>query len=356
MGVSVNMAYRKQRILLFLLTMVFLIVGCAGTDSQVTTSGDGNQKESTTFFAMDTVMEITVYGDPSLLETVKEEILSLEKKLSVTDEESEIFHLNQEKEQLLSSDTEELLDRSLRLCRQTDGNLDISIYPVVRAWGFTTGEYRVPSGEELQELLTYVDYTKISLDGSRAFLKEGMQIDLGSVAKGYAGDRVIGLFRESGVTSALLNLGGNVQALGTKPDGSLWKIAVRNPAGDGYAGALEIADKAVVTSGGYERYFEQDGKTYRHIMDPKTGLPVDNGLLSVTIVGNEGTLCDAYSTALFVMGLSDALDFWRKTEDVSFDAVFLTEDGRVVITEGLEDCFTLTGEYANAEMAVIRRE
>ncbi|MBR1700908.1 MAG: FAD:protein FMN transferase [Lachnospiraceae bacterium] len=354
------MICRERRGILLLLMMIFLCFGCAQADSPAYGQGKvkkgESQKETATFFAMDTVMEITVYGDPSLLEAAEEKILSLEKKMSVTNEESEISLLNQNGEQFLSSDTKELLSRALELCGQTDGRLDISIYPIVRTWGFTTGEYRVPSGEELQAFLPYVDYTKILVEDDRAVLKEGMQIDLGSVAKGYAGDQVIELFCENGVTSALLNLGGNVQALGTKPDGSLWKIAIRNPMGEGYAGALEIADKAVVTSGGYERYFVQDGKTYRHIMDPETGYPVENGLVSVTVVGDEGVSCDACSTALFVMGLEDAINFWRKTKDLDFEAVFITEEGKVFITEGLEGCFTLTGAYANAEMAVIQRE
>jgi thiamine biosynthesis lipoprotein len=166
-----------------------------------------------------------------------------------------------------------------------------------------------------------------------------MEIDLGSVAKGYTGDRVIELLRENGVTSALLNLGGNVQALGTKPDGSPWRVAVQDPSGDGCLGVLEIDDQAVITSGGYERYFVEDGVTYWHIIDPADGAPARSGLISVTIVGDSGLLCDGLSTSLFVMGLEDAAQFWR--ENGGFEAVFVTESGQILITEGLQERFSL---------------
>lgn len=222
-------------------------------------SGCGQaEPHSVTLFAMDTVMELTVYGEGSLLDEAQAIIAEGEQRLSVTESGSEIAALNREGANPISPKTEELLRQAQALCEQTGGALDISIYPVVRAWGFTTGEYRVPGNEELAGLLPLVDYQKLQIKEGRAALSSGMQIDLGSVAKGWMGDKVLELFRQSGVKSALLNLGGNVQALGTKPDGSSWRVAVRDPAGEGYAGALEVTDKAVVTSGGYQRYIRQN--------------------------------------------------------------------------------------------------
>ena len=252
----------------------------------------------------------------------------------------------------LSGDTAALLDRALQLCRRTDGALDVTIYPVVRAWGFTTGGSRVPDRAELDGLLERVDYARVSLSGSTLTLPEGMELDLGAVAKGYTGDVLMALLEEAGVTSAIVELGGNVQALGSKPDGSPWRVAVQAPEG-GYAAALEIVDKAVVTSGGYQRFFEQDGEIYWHIIDPAAGRPARSGLASVTIVAEEGTLCDGLSTALFVMGADRAAEFWRETGD--FDFVLLDEEGGVTITEGLEDSFSLCGEWAGRPLEVLRR-
>ena len=228
------------------------------------------------------------------------------------------------------------------LCALTDGALDLSIYPVLRAWGFTTGAYRVPTKGELDELLTHVDYRGVAVDGDgRVTLSAGMEIDLGSVTKGYTGDRICALLRERGVESALLDLGGNVQALGGKPDGSAWRVGVRDPEGDGLLGAVSVRDEAVVTSGGYERCFtDEDGNLWWHILDPADGYPAKNGLLSATVVGSEGVYCDALSTALFVLGEERAVEFWRERRD--FEMVLVTEDGRLLLTPALSGRFTPT--------------
>lgn len=338
----------RQKLAVLLLLLLSL-TGCGGQTEEKTA-------HTATVFAMDTVMDLTVYGDETVLDQAEEQISRLETLFSVTDTSGEIYKLNQTGACALSAETGDLLGRALALCERTDGALDISIYPVVRAWGFTTGVYQVPSEEDLSALLEKVDYTKVAYDpaGGTACLPAGMEIDLGSIAKGYTGDRLTELLKENGVSSALLNLGGNVQALGCKPDGSAWRIAVQDPGGEGYIGILEIADKAVVTSGGYERYFEQDGTVYWHIIDPATGSPARNGLLSVTIVGDSGTLCDGLSTALFVMGPEDAAAFWRASDD--FEAVFVDENGGVTITEGLEGCFSLPEARAGSAVTVLRRD
>ena len=343
-----------KRAFALLLFLAFLLTGCSGQVSAEQTTAA--QPVTGTVFAMDTVMNLAIYGEEELLSQAQECIEDLESRLSVTEETSEIYAVNQNGGGTLSADTADLLSRALELCGRTNGALDLSIYPVVRAWGFTTGEYRVPGSEELEDLLARVDYTKILLDerNGQVSLAAGMEIDLGSVAKGYTGDRVISLLRERGVASALLNLGGNVQALGSKPDGTPWRIAVRDPFGDGYVGILEIANQAVITSGGYERCFVEDGQTYWHIIDPATGAPVRSGLVSVTIVGESGLVCDGLSTALFVMGLEDAADFWQSSDD--FEAILVTEDGQVHITEGLEDVFSLPEDSDLEGVTVVRHD
>ena len=333
------------------LASLLLLTGCGARDGE----GKTEEPRTRTVFAMDTVMDLTVYGgSEDLMREAEELILTLESELSVTDPASEIFAVNGAGEGSVGPDTAEVLSAALELSERTEGKLDCTVYPVLRAWGFTTGDYRIPSEEELDALLPLVDWRRVSLGDGRVTLGSGQMLDLGAVAKGYTGDRLLALFREAGVTSALVNLGGNVQTLGTKPDGSLWRVAVADPLGNGYAGVLETADRAVITSGGYERYFERDGRIYRHILDPDTGLPADNGLISVTIVGERGVVCDGLSTALFVMGEQRAADFWRDSDD--FGMILLTEDGRILLTEGLEDSFTPAGDWTDAPLTVIGRE
>ena len=288
------------------------------------------------FFAMDTVMEFAAYkASENLLAEARDIVMDIERRVSTTRETSEIYALNRDGGGTVSPETAALLDTALSMCRVTGGAFDVSIYPVVRAWGFTTDEYRVPSYDETAALLEHVDYARIRVSGDAVTLPDGMEIDLGGVAKGYAGREAAAYLRRHGVTSGLLNLGGNVQTIGSKPDGTAWRVAIRDPNDDThYAGIVEIRDKAAVTSGGYERYFTaDDGQTYWHIMDPATGRPARNGVISATVIADDGALCDALSTALFVMGAEKAERFWRNHPD--FDMALITDDGEILVTPGL---------------------
>lgn len=342
--------------LLSVLLALLMLTGCTEDTANTPNQTDG-EVHSVTLFAMDTVMELTVYDGEgeAALEQAAELISRLEGLLSTTDVNSEIYAANHSggNPVALSDDTGQLLELALSMCRDTAGALDISIYPVVRTWGFTTGQYQVPDGETIASLLELVDYTRVSLDERALTVPEGMEIDLGAVAKGYTGDRILDLFRQSGVTSAKVNLGGNLQMLGAKTDGSLWRVAVQDPIGDGYAGIVEVENKAVITSGGYERYFEENGVRYWHIIDPATGCPAQSGLISVTIVTGSGVVGDALSTALFVMGKEQAADYWRGRDD--FDFILIGEDGSVTISEGIEDSFSLYGDWTSHDLEVIRR-
>lgn len=337
----------KKYFISAMLSALLFLTGCSAESSPEPVQG--------TFFAMDTMMDFTIYGESGLIDQSESLIASLESLVSVTDTGSELYAINQTGSGTLTGKASSLMEQALEICRRTDGALDLSIYPIVRAWGFTTGSYQVPDEAEIQALLPLVDYRKIQYDAATGTvtLPEGMEIDLGSVAKGYAGQLAAQMLREHGVQSALLNLGGNVQTVGTKPDGSPWQIGIKDPQGEDAMMVLSVEDQAVVTSGGYERYFEQDGQTYWHIMDPSTGHPADSGLISVTIVGDEGVVCDGLSTALFVMGLEKAADLWAQSGD--FEAVFVTASGEVYITEGLRDRFALTEQYADTPVSVIER-
>ena len=346
----------KQLLPILCCCLVFtLLWGCAAPAAP--SPAPSAAPASAQIFAMDTVMDLTLYGDEALLREVTDRIYALEHLLSVTEEQSELARLNRGETVTLSEDTRTLLREALSLCAATDGALDVSIYPVLRAWGFTTGDYAVPSPGTLAALLQSVDYRRVlpAEDGTLT-LPEGMEIDLGSVAKGYTAEILADFLRQQGVASALLNLGGNVQTVGRKPDGSFWRIAIRDPFTGGYLGIIQAEDQAVVTSGGYERYFEQDGKTYWHILDPKTGAPAESGLVSVTVVSDSGLLCDGLSTALFVLGPDRAAAFWRERADHGlgdFEAVFVEADGSVSVTAGLADRFSLTdgGDFRVIEEA-----
>lgn len=319
-------------------------------------SGCAPAEYSATFLAMDTVMSVTVYGKEgqAAADAAKGEIQALEKLLSVTDEGSEIFAANHSggESVAVSGATAEALERALALCGETDGALDVTIYPIVKAWGFTTSEYRVPGEDELAGLLGRVDFTRLTLDGNSLTVPEGMALDLGAVAKGYAADRAAAALQALGVNCAKLELGGNIHLVGSKPDGSPWRIAVRDPSGTGYMGMLETDGGAVVTSGGYERYFEWDGITYWHIIDPATGRPARSGLVSVTVAAQSGTLADALSTALFVMGRDKAVEFWRSRQD--FDFILIGEDGAVTVTAGIVNRFTLSDSWAGHTVEAVQ--
>ncbi len=322
----------------------------AATESktQVTMTTQGDQVATKELFAMDTYMTLTAYGDKGeeAVDQATEEIKRLDKALSTGDEDSQVSKLNANGGGSLTEDTKYLLEKSVELYDSTGGLFDIAIYPVMEAWGFSSQDYKVPDKSELEDLLGLVDVSKIQYneeEGTVKFEQEGMKIDFGGIAKGYTSSRIMKIYEEQGVTSGLVNLGGNVQALGEKPDGSKWKVGIQDPEGKiDYLGTLSIKNQAVITSGGYERYFEEDGKTYHHIIDPRTGYPADSGLLSVTIVSSDGTLADGLSTSLFIMGKDEAIKYWRDHSE-EFDGILETEDGSLYVTEGIAEDFEAKG-------------
>ena len=298
-------------------------------------------------------MTVTAYGKnaENAVDEAVDEINRLETVLSAEKKESDIYKLNQTGSGTLSEDTKDIVSEALKINKATNGAFDISIYPLMVKWGFTTQKYNVPSKSEISKLLKNVDSSKIEFDEKSSSIKLGknMKIDLGGIAKGYTSSRVMQIFKDCGVTSGLVSLGGNVQALGTKTDGTDWQIAIENPdKSSDYIGVVSVKDKAVITSGGYERYFENNGKTYHHILDPKTGYPAESGLKSVTIVSDNGTLADALSTSLFVMGKEDALNYWREHSE-EFDAILVTKDGEITVTQGIADSFSSERNYDIAE-------
>lgn len=318
------------------------------TETESEASGEDADKEteaSKDLFAMDTYMTLTAYGEDAqeAVDKAAERVEALDALLSTGNENSEIYQLNQNGEAALSEEGGYLVERALELYKKTEGAFDIAIYPVMQAWGFPTQDYHVPDDDTLKEKLALADASKVNYDKDTRkifFDQDGMEIDLGGIAKGYTSSQIMQIYQDCGVTSGLVNLGGNVQALGGKTDGSKWRVAIQSPDDtEEYLGILEIEDQAVITSGGYERYFEEDGVTYHHIIDPATGYPADSGLISVTIVSDDGTLADGLSTSLFIMGEEKAAQFWRENSD-EFEAIMETSDGELYVTEGIADSLT----------------
>lgn len=346
----------KKRMLCALLALAAgasLLTGCQKAKPLEPVTG--------TAFAMDTVMNMTLYSKDQdsgqeVLAALTGLLGNLDGALSATGEDSDISRVNRSggRPAEVSAWTGELLSQTLALCEATGGALDVTAYPAVKAWGFTTGEHRVPPPHELAELAAKIDYTAVRVEGNTVTLPAGMELDLGAAAKGYAGDLLARQARESGVSSALLDLGqSTIAAVGVKPDGSPWRIGVQNPDGGGYFAVIELADMAIGTSGGYQRYFEQDGITYWHILDPKTAAPARSGLTSVTVVSPSALVCDGLSTALFVMGLEEGARFWRDHPELDFEAVFMTEDGSIYRTAGLAESFSLAGGWEDREVTVL---
>jgi thiamine biosynthesis lipoprotein len=333
------------------IALIFSLTSCKSTtnvnsntsNSQANNSNSlDSEKYSADIFAMDTYMSLTAYGsnaENAVLAAVYE-IQRLDNMFSVGNTESDVTRLNISGAASVSDETSYLINKSLEISQKTQGAFDITIYPVMVLWGFTTQNYKVPSQAELDEVLKKVDYNNIVISGNNITLKNNAQIDFGGIAKGYTSTKVIELMKENGIENAIVNLGGNVQTLGLKPDGSQWKVAIQSPDNDDtYIGILKTNDKAVITSGGYERYFEENGKKYHHIIDSNTGYPSDSDLTSVTIICADGTTADALSTSLFIMGKEKAAQFYKST-DIEFDMILVDSDKNVYISEGIKDLFT----------------
>lgn len=332
-----------RRIFLIIMAAVFLISGCSGLKDKNDTQKDSGEIVTREVFAMDTYMTLKAYGNTAAaaMDEACNIITLLENRLSVTVENSDVWNINHSDGNTvhICDDTVKIIDKAIEIGNATDGALDITIYPVLKEWGFTTGEYKVPDSKNIAALLKNVDFRQIVLNKDEILLPQNFQVDLGALAKGYTGDRVMEVFKENGITSAVISLGGNVSVLGTKPDGSLWKIGIRNPfSSDGNMGVLSAADKTIITSGSYERYFtDENGNKYWHILDTKSGYPADSGLVSVTVIGDDGLKCDALSTALFAMGREEAEEYWN--ENRNFEMILVTADKCIYITEGISDSF-----------------
>ena len=300
---------------------------------------------------------LTLYGpvDETLFDGSTEILVKLDKELSMWDRPyvTDVMRLQENAGKgpiSVSADTLAVVKRGLEVAADTNGALDIAIGPLVKAWGIATDKPREPAKTEIEALLPLTRWQDIEVSADQIFLKSaGMVVDLGGIAKGYAADLVAAYLTARGVKSAIVDLGGNILVVGSKPDGKPFRIGIQDPLNTTrgvYLGVAEITNQSLVTSGSYERRFTdpKTGKTWHHILDPVTGYPADNELDSVSIVGDKSIDCDAYAK-VFVMGLKKGWDFLKTHPELQ--GIFITKDKKVYVTPQLARVFTLTNkDYA----------
>lgn len=345
---------------------MLLFTGCENiTDAD--TSITGNEPISISSIKLNTAVQITIYDsqDKALLDDCLALCDKYELVFSRTNEKSELYKLNHRKDTSdkdpnadgqttpypvsgtadtwhISEDLASLLSQGLSITRESDGAFDIAIAPLTSLWDFTAEDPKVPDDAAIQKALPLCSSDGVTIDGQDITLpSDDIQFDVGAIAKGYIADRMKDLLVKKGVKSAIINLGGNVLCIGSKPNGTPFKIGIQKPFADRNEteAVMDIAGKSVVSSGIYERCFKQGGKLYHHILNPQTGYPYDNGLISVTIISDQSVNGDALSTTCFALGLKDGLKFAEKK---GVQAVFITEDYELHYTDGFQDEINVT--------------
>lgn len=333
----------KRKLMIIVLTFVLAIgiVGCTNEDS--------NQPISRTEIFMSTPVSITIYDGEyeNILDKAFEKVEEVENLVSINKENTEISELNKNagiEKVKLSDISYDILKKGLEYSKLSNGSYDITIGPLVKLWNIGFEDAKVPSQDEINEVIDTIDYNNIEINDStkEVFLtKKGMEIDLGSIAKGYIADEIANILKQEGVNRAIIDLGGNIYALGSKSSDSNWKIGIQNPFNDRgeVVGGIEVSDKTVVTSGIYERFIEENGVKYHHILNPKTGYPYETDIAGVSIITDKSIDADALSTLTFTKGLEEGLKFIEGLDNV--DAIFITNDKKIYITENIRDSFKI---------------
>lgn len=296
-----------------------------------------------TYFYLGTIIDITLFGtdDTDQLLEISKMIFDYDAQLDRTNELSEVSkinHLEINTPLEVSSSTYDIIKKSLEYGELSDGNFDITINPIVELWQIGTDFQKIPAHSLIEEALPFIGYNKIELlPDNRVQFIEPATIDLGAIAKGFIADEIVNKLRTSGIEKALINLGGNVYALGNSPSGDLWNIGIRHPEPNAPNALLKVMleDKSVVTSGITERYFEEDGIIYHHIFDPRTGYPIQNDILSLTVISDLSIDGDALSTTLFALGYEKAFELVKTLDDVQI--IVVTKDKTVYINESLSE-------------------
>ncbi len=307
-----------------------------------------------TRLVLGTSATITIYDDRvprGIMERVFDRVVEIESLMSSNASnwpDSEVLTINRAAGRhpvAVSEDTFEVVERGIRYSSLTNGVFDISVGPLVSLWGVGTPRERVPTMDEILAAIPLIDFSRVEIDPEQrtVFLPdEGMAIDVGGIAKGFAVQEAAELLRSEGVTRAVLDFGGDVYTVGRRPDNNLWRIGLQSPEAGrgGIIAVIESSNTSVVTSGAYERFFIQDGVRYHHMIDISTGFPARSEVVSVTAIAENATLSDVLSTAGFILGLQEGIELFMRIPDV--EGIFVTEDRRVFVTDGLGERFRLT--------------
>jgi len=331
---------KKQAYLLISLILISLLLLTACGPAKPFTADD---------FAMGTVITQEIYGADAqkTSQEVIAKIKDLEALMTINAPGGDVNRLNEQAGNgyvTVNPETMSVLKSARKISELSGGAFDVTVGPVVKVWRIGSDKPQIPPDAVLKDLVALIDYADVHLDetsNQASLQRPGQIVDLGGIAKGYAGDVAKAIYQKDGTQSALINLGGNVVALGHKPDGSTWSIGIQNPKSDTgeVVGVVHVSDQAVVTSGDYQRYFEKDGKRYCHIIDTQTGYPAESGLMSATIVASSSIEADGLSTAAFVLGLTKGLDLIKRYGQA--EAIFITTDKKIYVTKGLQGNFQL---------------
>lgn len=327
--------------------IIVTIVGCKHNNNQ--------QIITRTEFLMDTVITLKIYDkqDEEILDKAINRLKEIESRMSRTIKDSDISLINKNagiRPVQIHDDVYYVIEQAKDFAVKTDGAYEPTIGPLVDLWNVTgtTQKERdsIPTEEQINENLALVNYNDLELmDDNYVFLKrKGMKLDIGGIVKGYAADEIKRIFKENEVTSAIIDLGGNIYVLGEKENGDSWNIGIQEPveATSDYLGVLKVKNKSVVTSGDYERYFMYQGKKYHHIIDSKTGYPADSKVAGVSIISENSIDGDALSTTLFVLGIEEGTKLINQLQEI--DAIFITKNHKVFISEELMNIFDLTNK------------
>ncbi len=314
-----------------------------------------NTPHTHTGIAMGSVVSQKIYGD-DVCDKISQAITVLDvEKISTTSLASEISKINDNAGKgsvEVSEETAEYIRVCLDIASKTNGSFNPLMGALIDLWDIGGENPRIPSNQDIEDALELCDYTKIQIDGNCVYLPmEGMKLHLGASGKGIACDTACGELKKSDAEGAIISVGGSIMTYGKNPEKGFWAVGVRNPSGsvNDVLGTIEINGESYIsTSGSYEKYFEQDGKRYHHILDYSTGAPVESELVSVTVVAPSGILSDALSTACFVLGVENSL---KILSEYDCQAIFVVENGDIIITEGISDKFELNnGDYRIAQV------
>jgi len=340
--------YKNRFMQSFLLCslLVCVLTGCSNSNFEKTKGSDNPPYISKSSFLLNTIVSVNIYDkqEEKLLDECFDLIAKYEAIYSRTVESSELYALNSGSAShngltyQISEEMSDILQYGLYYSKLSDGAFDISVAPITSLWDFTAFNPKVPSREDIANALSYVNYEYIQLNETQVtFSKQGVGIDFGAIAKGYIADKVKEYLLANGVKSAMINLGGNVLCVGEKIDGTPFKVGIQKPFDDRNEtiAIIEISDLSVVSSGIYERYFNLDGVSYHHILNPKTGYPYENELVSVTIISKASVDGDGLSTTCFALGLEKGLELINSLTDAY--AVFITKDYEIYYSDGFKD-------------------